>query len=109
MLEHEKGARRQELPCGGGPGMRKGRAAVPRGPKEPRACGACRAVCPGITPAPNPRYPAMPVRAFHEITVLTSNWAMVMGPTPPGTGVMAEAMQLMSSYLQSPTSPSSVR
>lgn len=61
------------------------------------------------SPRAETRYPAMPVRAFHDITVLTSNWAMVMGPTPPGTGVMAEAMQLMSSYLQSPTSPSSVR
>ena len=29
--------------------------------------------------------------ALHAFTVFTRSWATVMGPMPPGTGVMAEA------------------
>lgn len=37
-------------------------------------------------------------------TVFTSSMAMVMGPTPPGTGVMYEATSFTSSNFTSPTS-----
>lgn len=37
-------------------------------------------------------------------TVFFSSMAIVMGPTPPGTGVMAAAFSLHSSNAQSPTS-----
>lgn len=37
-------------------------------------------------------------------TQLRSSMAMVMGPTPPGTGVMNEAFSLACAKLTSPTS-----
>ena len=43
------------------------------------------------------------------VTVLTRSIATVMGPTPPGTGVMAPATSTASSKCTSPTRPPSVR
>src|SRR5256885_2837705 len=42
-------------------------------------------------------------------TVLSSSIAMVIGPTPPGTGVIAPATSRAASKSTSPTRPSSVR
>jgi hypothetical protein len=40
---------------------------------------------------------------FAASTVFSTNMAIVMGPTPPGTGVMAEAFSLIESKSTSPT------
>ena len=40
---------------------------------------------------------------LHAFTVLLMSMAMVMGPTPPGTGVMAEHLSLTASKSTSPT------
>ena len=46
---------------------------------------------------------AIPTVCLALSVVLRSNMAMVMGPTPPGTGVMAAATSLTSSKATSPT------
>src|SRR5690606_12082113 len=46
----------------------------------------------------------MPCCKHAAFTVLTSRQAMVMGPTPPGTGVMAAAFSATSQKATSPTS-----
>ena len=44
-----------------------------------------------------------PTDAFVRFTTFDSSMAMVMGPTPPGTGVMAETTWDASSKWTSPT------
>ena len=57
--------------------------------------GAYRGTAPGATLYVSaPRYPSgssMPACWQAAVTVLASRQAMVMGPTPPGTGVIAPA------------------
>src|SRR5829696_359886 len=48
-------------------------------------------------------------RARAAFTVFTSSIAIVIGPTPPGTGVIAPATCFAASKSTSPTNPSSVR
>lgn len=43
-------------------------------------------------------------RATAAVTVFSSKQAIVIGPTPPGTGVIAPATDKTSSYATSPTS-----
>ena len=45
-----------------------------------------------------------PKALFAESKVLDKSMAIVMGPTPPGTGVIAEAFKEASSKQTSPTS-----
>ena len=45
-----------------------------------------------------------PIDAFVRFTTFDRSMAMVMGPTPPGTGVMAETTSDASSKWTSPTS-----
>src|SRR3546814_12385681 len=52
---------------------------------------------------------ATPSRRHAETSVLRIRHAIVIGPTPPGTGVIAPAWLAEPSKSTSPTSPSSVR
>src|SRR5215216_8033040 len=52
---------------------------------------------------------ASTARTLAARSVLARSIAIVMGPTPPGTGVIAPATSLAASKSTSPTSPSSVR
>ncbi len=48
-------------------------------------------------------------RSEAALNVLASSIAIVIGPTPPGTGVIAPATSATASKSTSPTRPSSVR
>ena len=47
---------------------------------------------------------SMPAARLADRTVLTMSMPMVIGPTPPGTGVISEAFSLTASKSTSPTS-----
>src|SRR6266702_174024 len=59
---------------------------------------------------PGPLQLVAPARMNAAATALDSSIAIVMGPTPPGTGVIQPARRAAGSYSTSPTSfPAAVR
>ena len=54
-------------------------------------------------------YSSIPLKRLNEVTVFFKSMAIVIGPTPPGTGVIALAFADASSKSTSPTNLPSTR
>src|SRR5690606_33666716 len=72
-LPRDRADRRRDQP------LRGQEPLLPVGPRRGLRGGA-----PGVQPA-------LRARSSAAFTVFSSRWAMVMGPTPPGTGVITDA------------------